>query len=558
MKNIRKSVLAAWLAVMVLCTALPIYAAPICAHVYGKAYDLEPTCTEEGILRFSCTKCTYSYTENVEPIGHTNDTAWIADEAKETMWHKCVRCEHTSEPRPYVAPLSEEIGFHYEDGEVSLNGEWTMKAGANYYDAFPSIFDREFNLQKESVQVLRERFQMIKDYNIPYIRFNALGYAREPIELFVQYPDVYYAYMDFFIQLAAEYEIGLIPSLFWQPEDYPNYFDEPGSAFSDRDSETCRFIHDATDEFLTRYLNHPNIWGWELGNEYNLGADNPGEDMTLANARDSRIYFAEIVRELDPYRIISSGDAIPSPFSWSIDSRGVVEVDSYEDAQNLMDYLVPEELDTFSIHFYDGERDTSDRWYDGDSMADVIRAWKTLADERDVAFFAGEYGSHIAGYTTRWEPDPPSYESILKSAEIVNRVVPEVLNACAEAGVALSFYWGLWSYPSWGIPENVITPDSLGSFVLDYLKAYNDAWDTAVAGDLDGNGTFNNKDVTRALRKLANPSGVTCDEMKMDTSGDGEFTSADAIVMMRALAGWDNVIVKHYVKIDFVEFDPAS
>ncbi len=530
-----------------------IAAAPaICSHVYENSYDVEPSCTDEGILRFSCTKCTYSYTENVDPIGHTNGLAWIADDAKETMWHKCVRCEHTSEPRPYVAPLSEEIGFHYEDGDVYLNGEWTMKAGANYYDAFPSLLSKEFDLGKESVQILHERLQMIRDYNIPYLRFNAMGYGLEPIEIYENHKATYYAYMDYFIQTASEYGIGLVPSLFWQPEHYPEYFGENGNAFSDPDSETRRFMQRFMDDFITRYLNHPNIWGWELGNEHNLGADNPNEDMTLANTRDARILFANVVRELDTYRIISSGDAIPSTFSWSIDSQGVVEADSYKEVLQLMDYLVPEELDTLSIHFYEAERDGSARWYNGDCLTDVVYAWKEMADKKDVALYIGEYGGHIALFTNIWVPNPPDYEYILRSVELIKVSIPEVLNACAKAGVGLNFYWGFWSYPFQSIPENVITPDSLGSFVLDYLKAYNDAWDNAVAGDLDGNGKFNNKDVTRALRKLANPSSVSCDEAKMDTNGDGKFTSADAIVMMRSLAGWEDVIVKHYIQIDYV------
>ncbi len=528
-------------------------AAPaICSHEYESVRELEPTCTEKGTLRFSCTKCTYSYTNEIDPIGHTNGLEWITDEATKTMWHKCVRCDHTSEPLPYVAPLSEPIGFTYADNNVYLNGEWHMKAGANYYDAFTSIFTPDFNLEKESVQILRERFQMIKDYNIPYIRFNALGYARAPLEMYHQYSSVYYTYMDFFVQLAAEYGIGLVPSLFWEPKDYPEYFGENGSALSDPDSETSRFIHDATDKFLTRYLNYPNIFGWEFGNEYNLYGDTSGAGFSLKSISDGRTLFANIVRELDPYRIISSGDAIPCTWCWSYYTRGVIEADSYAELLRAMDYLVPEELNTLSIHFYETERDGSARWYNGDCLADVVYAWKELADTLDVALYIGEYGGHVALFTYFFEPNPPSYESILKSVEMIKVSVPEVLNACAKSGVGLTFYWSLWSYPFQSIPENVITPDSLGSFVLDYLKAYNDAWDAAVAGDLDGDGKFNNKDVTRALRKLANPSSVSCDETKMDTNGDGKFTSADAIIMMRSLAGWEDVIVKQYVEIDYV------
>ncbi len=534
-----------------------ILAAPaICSHEYESSYDVAPTCTEPGIERFTCKKCTYAYTKDAPKIGHTFELAWQVDDAQKTMWHKCCRCDVTSEPHPYVAALTEPMGFTYEDGNAYLYGEWYMKAGANYYDSFSSIVDSVLDFEKESVQVLHERLQMIKDYNIPYIRFNAIGYGASAMAVYEETPSAYFAYMDYFIETAADYGIGLIPSPFWQPMDIPNYFGETSAAYSNPDSETCRFIQRFMDDYMTRYLHHPTIWGWELGNEYNLFAENPSQTMTLGEAADVRALFTNIVRELDPYRIVSSGDSVPNTFGWNYHyNNDTTAQDTYENVLELMESYVPEGMNTLSIHFYEVERGPENgklRWYNGEGLDDVIYAWKQVADELDVALFVGEYGGHIALFTNRWVPNPPAYEYILKSAELIKVSVPEVLNACAKAGVGLNCYWGFWSEPFQGIPENVITPDSLGSFVLDYLKAYNDAWDAAVAGDLDGDGEFNNKDVTTALRKLANPDAVSCDETKMDTNGDGEFTSADAIVMMRSLAGWDNVIVKHYVQIDYV------
>ena len=48
---------------------------PVCDHDYRKAEETAPTCTEEGSVRYTCSKCGESYTESIAALGH-NYGAW--------------------------------------------------------------------------------------------------------------------------------------------------------------------------------------------------------------------------------------------------------------------------------------------------------------------------------------------------------------------------------------------------------------------------------------------------------------------------------------------------
>ena len=61
-----------------------------------------------------------------------------------------------------------------------------------------------------------------------------------------------------------------------------------------------------------------------------------------------------------------------------------------------------------------------------------------------------------------------------------------------------------------------------------------------VAGDADGNGEVNLRDVVLTLRHLAGGWNVQIDEKASDVDADGEVTTKDAVQITRHLAGgWD-------------------
>ncbi len=529
-----------------------IAAAPaICSHVYESHYDPEPTCIDSGIKVYACTKCTYAYTEETPAIGHTYDPAWIADEAKETMWHKCCRCDVTSEPRAYVAPVTEEIGFSNFNGDVLLEGEWFMKTGTNHYDAFSSIFESELNFEKETVDVLRERFQMFKDYNIPYIRFNAIGYGTVPMKILQENPDVYFAYMDLFVQIASEYNIGLFPGLFWNLPDLADFFgDAYFDSYRDPDSETMRYMQWFLDEFTTRYAHNPIIWGWELGNEWDLYAvkitgNHNGRNFTFSDLKTVGELFSSYIRALDPVRIISSGTSVPRTYQWNYMMYGTRDVHDTEEQyfDMVSNYLVTGGLDSFSVHIYRTDvSEGKDRWFEVKDLGDVIGAFATTARELGVPLLIGEYAGHVSNW---------SQTDLAHSLNIILPDMVTVLQACAEYDVGLSMYWSLWSYEFQGVQENVIVPGTLGEPVLDIIKAYNDAWDAVTPGDINDDGEFNAKDVTYALRALASPGEVSYDINIADVDRDLDFDTQDVILMMRDLAKWDNILLKATIDFDF-------
>ena len=76
---------------------------------YFVSTKVEPTCTEDGYTAFTCTRCYFSYQENIVPAtGHSFKTS--ADGTSKT----CTACEYT-ETLPYTGGELETLSVHYID-----------------------------------------------------------------------------------------------------------------------------------------------------------------------------------------------------------------------------------------------------------------------------------------------------------------------------------------------------------------------------------------------------------------------------------------------------------
>ena len=76
---------------------------------YFVSTKVEPTCTEDGYTAFTCTRCYFSYQENIVPAtGHSFKTS--ADGTSKT----CTACEYT-ESLPYTGGELETLSVHYID-----------------------------------------------------------------------------------------------------------------------------------------------------------------------------------------------------------------------------------------------------------------------------------------------------------------------------------------------------------------------------------------------------------------------------------------------------------
>ena len=85
-----------------------------CEHVWNEGETtVAATCTEDGVLTYTCTLCDEERTEPIARLGHDFTGEWQKD--AQGHWHKCSRCEaaddvvaHTMEEGEVITPATEE------------------------------------------------------------------------------------------------------------------------------------------------------------------------------------------------------------------------------------------------------------------------------------------------------------------------------------------------------------------------------------------------------------------------------------------------------------------
>ena len=221
------------------------------------------------------------------------------------------------------------LGLTVQDGKLMRNGSEFRAMGINYSSAWYDVLK-----DPETLEVA-EGFRILKqDYGIPFVRLSGGPFAHTGWKLYVEDPEEYLRRFDVLVKHAEEQGIGLIPSLFWYVVTMPDLQGEPVSALGDPDSKCRAFMRQYIRDIVGRYKDSPAIWGWEVGNEWMLTADLPKlahlprnkigskEPRTAADKLlrpmllDTYEDFYKTVREMDPDRIIVTGDSIARPSAW--------------------------------------------------------------------------------------------------------------------------------------------------------------------------------------------------------------------------------------------------
>jgi hypothetical protein len=268
-----------------------------------------------------------------------------------------------------VASAAAAPGLSTDDrGELLLNGVRFRGIGVNYYDAFVRTLG-EIPLTNYDAG-----FRELAARKIPFARFSAGGFWPREWALYQTNRSGYFARLDGVVRSAERHHVGLIPSLFWQTSTIPDLVGEPCSRWGDTRSRTIAFLRQYTREVVTRYARSPAIWGWEFGNEYNLGADLPNaaehrppivpglgtpaqrtaeDELTHAAIHVALREFALAVREYDPHRIIVSGNATPRVSAWHQAHEKNWGKDTPEQFAEMFAADNPSPINTLSVRGYD-------------------------------------------------------------------------------------------------------------------------------------------------------------------------------------------------------------
>jgi len=298
-----------------------------------------------------------------------------------------------------------KLGLYVENGKIMRHGKEYYAVGANYFAAFYQL-----TVDPLSSDYIKG-FKILDEYSVPYVRINMGGFGADNFELYFSNPDMYLTLMDEVVNEADKYGIGIICSIFWYFPVFADYSGEPCNAIGDVNSKTWTLMRQYITDIVTRYKDHPAVWGWEYGNEYSLMVDVPNgiefiPDNWVKSERQERdendVYitedittafdeFARVVREIDPVRMITTGNSQPRPCQWHMHHtpENPWEADTVEQAKEMLKLQHGTGCDVVSIHVYGEE---PERAYGMETFEVNLKTFKDAAEEIGCPMFLGEFG----------------------------------------------------------------------------------------------------------------------------------------------------------------------
>lgn len=365
-------------------------------------------------------------------------------------------------------PAAASLGLTVQNGRLLRDGQPYRGIGVNYPDLFLRTVRRGDDLS------YRAGLQQLARAGIPWVRFWACGFWPSDMDLYWKDKAAWFARLDQVVRAAEECHVGLVPSLFWLWSTAPDMVHEPMDQLGNRQSKTIAFMGQYTAEVVGRYRDSPAVWGWELGNEYNLSADLPNaaqhrppvvpqlKTATSRTARDELTSaeliavlaeFARAVRRIDPRRIIVSGNSLPRPSAYHNTLQRSWKLDSPAEFAQVLRRDNPDPLDTLCVHVYP----STGQPYPGGarSLDDLIGTLCRLSAEAQKPLFVGEFGAAI--------PADPARERL---------VFQELLAAIERNPVPLAALW-VFDFRSQEKDGLNVTFDNGRAYQLEQIAAAN-------------------------------------------------------------------------------------
>lgn len=313
---------------------------------------------------------------------------------------------------PEVAPPAtpaagrKSPGLTIGAGNVLLHeGRPFRGIGVNYFDALQR---RLLDPQDTSAE---KGFKALAEAKIPFVRMMGCGFWPVEQKLYRENTGEFFRRFDAVVAAAERHGVGIIPSLFWTTSTVPDLVGEPVGQWGNPASKTHAYMRDYVRDVVGRYKNSPAIWGWEFGNEYNLGANLPNaashrppavprlgtpktrsarDEWTNEDIRVAFAAFGREVRRYDPARIISTGNSRPRASAWHNWREGTWKPDTPEQTAEMLILGNPDPVSVMSIHAYD------------DCLTLVGQA-RAVAERARKPLFVGEFGAAGHSEATRKE-----------------------------------------------------------------------------------------------------------------------------------------------------------
>ncbi|MBR2617562.1 MAG: hypothetical protein IKC56_04975 [Clostridia bacterium] len=252
--------------------------------------------------------------------------------------------------------------------EMMYNGQVITWQGVNYFDLWQNCFNYNTGAIVESwVQESMRGLEELATYNVKAIRFSAsFFYHNWWQSCFMDYDEATDSFhvgkkaeeaiyvMHRIFNKAASLGIGLIPSVFWTHNQYKLF---PGETLEDclinTDSESFKFTQWYQDLLLENFNDHPALFMWEQGNEWNLAVDHSEDGLTSdVLIRGRKIWAEQIAAANVGYnRVIGSGDAVLRGSQYNLRHGGGWAHDTHLQHTKVLEELNPG-ITAVSSHIY--------------------------------------------------------------------------------------------------------------------------------------------------------------------------------------------------------------
>jgi hypothetical protein len=256
------------------------------------------------------------------------------------------------------------------DGVLMKEDRAWRGIGVNYFDCFLRTLGNGNDTSYDA------GFRILAERRIPFARFCATGFWPRDMKLYQRDRAEYFRRLDGVVKSAQKHGVGLIPSLFWQVACVPDLVGEPVNQWGNPQSKTHAWMREYVREVVTRHRGSSAIWGWEFGNEYSLACNLPNasshrapvhptlgaatnrterDDLTFAMVRVAFTEFAKAVREIDPDRLIVTGDSFPRLSAWHQEHEKSWKHDTKEQFQEMLEKATPAPVNGISLHAYEDD-----------------------------------------------------------------------------------------------------------------------------------------------------------------------------------------------------------
>ena len=368
---------------------------------------------------------------------------------------------------------SEQRGLHVEqDGSITLEGKPFYGFGVNYYGAYARYAEAEGQPEEQ----FKAGIAGLASYNIPFIRMPLCAYYPSYYEMYDNDPEKLFSYMKKVLDECEKNHIGVIGSLMWWVSVIPAHLKAKRADMGVIGSEVLEYAKKYTADVVSRFADHPAIWGWEIGNEYNLEADLcdrnlkmflwpegiPGMPLDNVNGYDYftseelAVFYAEIakvIREYDGYRLITTGNGEMRPSAYALYKSGQKKDKNHvwdlrwdgstlKQFEKMNEIYNPDPIDTLCFHLQSGSFDGSKKYVMefnvfGKTLSseEYFRAYYDVAKKLGKACFFGEFGDMLE----------------METAPDVIEKFREVTDAISASGIQIAALWQFQDYTDEGV-----------------------------------------------------------------------------------------------------------